>query len=182
MIKIFTPDIIAALVGGVTGLLTFITIYIRNDAGSTRREKRYEEKLKKAIDLGRLKNEDIYLLANRWLVKKEQIVSILYRLLDEYIDDKESNNEKLDRVRNLLEWHQLNDPFSDLPDDVRLQLQQFQTIFTDGQEEIIRLSKSLRDLYISNQQQQKRDRFLTWSGFAIGLVGIVLTLWSFIQN
>ncbi|HEI8505957.1 TPA: hypothetical protein SLF17_003132 [Serratia marcescens] len=175
-------DITAMISGVLTAFISFFIIVILNDAGSTRRKKRYEEKLRKAIDLGRLKNEDIYVLANRWLVKKDQIASILHYLLDGYIDDKESNDEKLERVRNLIDWHQVNDPFSDLPDDVRLQLQHLQTLSTGGQDEIIRLSKSLRDLYVSNQQQQKRDRRLAWSGFAIGLLGIALTLWNFIQS
>uniref|UniRef100_UPI0035C68C69 hypothetical protein n=1 Tax=Serratia quinivorans TaxID=137545 RepID=UPI0035C68C69 len=164
-----------------TGIAVGVALAL-NDIGAAYRRGKYEDKLKTAIDLGRLENEDIYLLASRWVVKKEQITTVLHRLLNEYVDSKECNVETLGRVRRLIDWHQKNDPFSDLPDDVRLQLQHIKTIAPDSQEEIIRLSKSLSDIYISNQRQQKRDRRLAWSGLAIGVVGFGLTLWSFIKN
>lgn len=54
------------LVIGSMGYL-FFTI---NDIDSSRREIKYEAILKKAIKSNQLKNEDIYLLATRWSVRK----------------------------------------------------------------------------------------------------------------
>lgn len=153
-------------------MLGFV-LYVLNDVDLSRKRWKFEETLKKAIELDKLKNEDLYLLAVRWTVKKEKISETLNFILSDYLNDKESCDEKLNCIRDLITWHQENDPFSDLPDGIKLQLQQIQEMSGNYQPEIIRLSKSLSEIYLSNQRQVKRERLISRLSLLIGIVGLL---------
>ncbi|CAI1967086.1 Uncharacterised protein [Serratia fonticola] len=147
--------------------------YMLNDIDLTLKRRKYEATLKQAIALDRLQSDDVYLLATRWFVKKDQIATTLNFILSDYINDKDCSDEKLERIRELIICHQENDPFSDLPDDIKLQLQQIQKMAGDGHQDILRLSKSLSEIYLSNQRKAKNSWILSLCSFLIGIVGLL---------
>ncbi|WP_273908597.1 hypothetical protein [Enterobacter bugandensis] len=74
------------------GILGFL-YYIVSDMDSSRREAKYEATLKKAIKNGQLKNEDIYLLATRWFVRKNKIAKTLTYILNGFINEEKYSTE-----------------------------------------------------------------------------------------
>ncbi|GKX50316.1 hypothetical protein SOASR029_06250 [Budvicia aquatica] len=171
----YNPAFYKIVAISLTGCAAIVFIlFILNDAGLALNRRRYELVLKQAIAFDKLKNEDISLLATRWSVKKEKITASLIFILNDFLNDKDCSDEKLYKIRDFISWHQDNDPFSDLPDDIKLQLQKIQKMADNGyQEDILRLSKSLSDIYISNQRKEKRARLISSFGLFIGIVGLL---------
>lgn len=157
------------LLMGSMGYLFFII----NDIDSSRREAKYEAILKKAIKSGQLKNEDIYLLATRWFVRKNKIAKILTYILNDFINEEKCSAESLTKIRDLIEWHNAHDPYSDLPENIQLHLKHLQHQTPENQPTLLSLAKSLSDIYVSNQKGKKKDRMLAWGGLIIGIAGII---------
>ncbi|MDF7679926.1 hypothetical protein PT300_04580 [Enterobacteriaceae bacterium ESL0689] len=157
------------LVIGSMGYL-FFTI---NDIDSSRREIKYEAILKKAIKSNQLKNEDIYLLATRWSVRKNKIAKILTYILNDFINEEKCSAESSTKIRDLIEWHNAHDPYSDLPENIQLHLKHLQQQTPDNHPTLLSLAKSLSDIYVSNQKEKKKDRMLAWGGLIIGIAGII---------
>ncbi|SSK55944.1 Uncharacterised protein [Klebsiella pneumoniae] len=147
--------------------------YIVNDMDSSRREAKYEAILKKAIKSGQLKNEDIYLLATRWFVRKNKIAKILTYILNDFINEEKCSTENLTKIREIIEWHNAHDPYSDLPENIQLHLKHLQHQSSENQPTLLSLAKSLSDIYVSNQKEKKKDRMLAWGGLIIGIAGII---------
>ncbi|CAI0902148.1 hypothetical protein [Serratia entomophila] len=168
------PELYKSLVLGliIVAVLGFV-IYMLNDIDLTFKRRKYETTLKQAINSGKLKNEDTYLLATRWFVRKEKVTETLGFILSDYLNDSNCSKENLDRIRCLINWHQCNDPFSDLPDDVKLQLQKIYKMADGCQDDIIRLSKSLSEIYLSNQRKAKRERLISLFSLFVGIVGLL---------
>ncbi|MBN5320100.1 hypothetical protein JY479_08760 [Serratia marcescens] len=148
-------------------------LYLLNDIDLTIKRRRYQTAIKQAVNSGRLEDEDIYPLATRWLVKKEKITETLYLILSDYLNDEHCSNEKLSRIRSLISWHKSNEPFSDLPDDINFQMQKIYRIAGDCQDDIVRLSKSLSEIYLSNQRKVKRERLISLSSLLVGIIGLM---------
>lgn len=147
--------------------------YIVNDMDSSRREAKYEAILKKAIKNDQLKNEDIYLLATRWFVRKNKIAKILTYILNDFINEEKCSAESLTKIRDLIEWHNAHDPYSDLPENIQLHLKHLQQQTPDNHPTLLSLAKSLSDIYVSNQKEKKKDRLLAWGGVIIGIAGVI---------
>ncbi|MCL6392507.1 hypothetical protein EXT73_18790 [Pectobacterium atrosepticum] len=148
--------------------------FMMNDMELSFKRRKYEETIKKAIKSGRINNEDIYLLAERWAVKREKVSVVLSFILSDYLNEKDCTDEQLEKIRNLIVWHQENDPFSDLPDNIRLQLQHLQSTTIGCQDDVIKLSKSLSDISISAKRQAKRERLMTYLSVILGVAGLVI--------
>ncbi|QHP79364.1 hypothetical protein EO763_05085 [Pectobacterium odoriferum] len=148
--------------------------FMLNDLDLSLKRRKYEETIRKAINAEKIKNEDIYLLAERWSVKREKISVALNFILNDYLNEKDCTDERLGKIRNLIVWHQENDPFSDLPDNIRLQLQHLQSTAIGCQDDVIKLSKSLSDISISAKRQAKRERLMTYLSVILGVAGLVI--------
>lgn len=153
-------------------------IYILYDTDLSRKRIKYEATLKNAISSGKINNEDIYTLAERWLVKKEKISLNLYFILSDYLNEKDCDDEKLNRIREIIIWHQEQNPFSDLPDDIKLQLQRLQGMASNCRNEILQLSKSLSEIYLSNQRRTRREQIVSRISLLVGIVGVMYGFFS----
>lgn len=147
--------------------------YMLNDLDLMNKRRKYETSIKNAINLGKIRNEDIYLLAERWHVKKEKISINLYFILNDYLNEKNCSDEKLNRIREIIFWHQEQDPFSDLPDNIKFQLQHLQNAEENRHVQILHLSKSLGEIYVSNQRKTKRDRIISLVSCLAGIIGVL---------
>ncbi|MBN3170748.1 hypothetical protein [Pectobacterium brasiliense] len=143
-----------------------------NDLSQSLKRHKYKETIKKAINAGRVKNEDIYLLAERWNVKREKISTVLNLILSDYLNEKDCPDEPLEKIRNLIVWHQENDPFADLPENIKLQLLHLQKKTDTDHAGILQLSTSLNEIYLSNQRKAKREQRISIVSLLIGLIGL----------
>ncbi|KGA36278.1 hypothetical protein KU74_07375 [Pectobacterium brasiliense] len=146
--------------------------FMLNDIFQSIKRRKCKETIKKAINAGIMKNEDIYLLAERWGVKREKISSVLNLILSDYLNEKDCPDEPLEKIRNLIVWHQENDPFADLPENIKLQLLHLQKNTDTDHAGILQLSKSLNEIYLSNQRKAKREQRISIVSLLIGLIGL----------
>ncbi|MEL0579073.1 hypothetical protein AACK17_10995 [Pectobacterium punjabense] len=167
----FYASLVAPLLSVVYIALFFL---ILNDVDLSIKRRKYKEMIKKAINTGRIKNEDIYLLAKRWSVKQEKISVVLNVILSDYLNEKNCADEQLEKIRSLILWHQENDPFSDLPDNIRLQLQHLQKTAIGHHDDVNKLSKSLSDISISAKRQARRERQMTYLSVILGVAGLII--------
>ncbi|GKW29471.1 hypothetical protein AB6D34_18310 [Pectobacterium brasiliense] len=146
--------------------------FMLNDIFQSIKRRKCKETIKKSINAGIMKNEDIYLLAERWGVKREKISSVLNLILSDYLNEKDCPDEPLGKIRNLIVWHQENDPFADLPENIKLQLLHLQKKTDTDHAGILQLSKSLNEIYLSNQRKAKREQRISIVSLLIGLIGL----------
>lgn len=88
-------------------------------------------------------------------------------------------DEYLASVRKLLEEHQNEEPFAELPENISLQLAAFQKKSND---EAIQLATSLSQLYSSNQTKLDKQKKITYYSFGVGLLGVVIAVVSFLTS
>ncbi|EQC3033833.1 hypothetical protein ACY3W8_004748, partial [Escherichia coli] len=113
-------SIIILLAVYLIGLIFIILIF--NDIDITSKKRKYEKKLKEAIINGSLQNNDICLLAERWSVSHEHIKSALLSVFNDFLTDNNFSHH-VPRVRELITWYEKYAPFTELPEDIKQQLQ-----------------------------------------------------------
>ena len=129
-----------------------------------------------------VKNNDIYLLAKRWSVRHEDIEKILLFIFNDFLTDKNCHSHHCTRIRELIEWHDKHAPLSDLPDDIKLQLQHILRLSGTCEPEVISLTKSLHDIYNSSQKKAKRVRIINFVLGTISVASFCITLYEILSK
>lgn len=175
----------------IISIISLLSIYIFGlaviaytfaDIGRTANQRKYEKKLKEAILYGEFKNNDIYLLAKRWSVRHEDIEKILLFIFNDFLTDKNCHSHHCTRIRELIEWHDKHAPLSDLPDDIKLQLQHILRLSDTCEPEVISLTKSLHDIYNSSQKKAKRVRIINFVLGTISIASFCITLYEILSK
>jgi len=141
-------------------------------------KKRFESSIKNGIKNNKIENNDIYILAERWPIGKTNIQHCLNSVAYQYINDDDIDNTKLARLREIISWHKNYDPFSELPENIKLQLVALQNLSHDNQEIVFQLAKSLSELYISNNRKNERERLISLLSLFFGFAGTIFTIYS----
>lgn len=155
--------------------ILFLT-YLMNDVFKEIWKKRFELSIKNGIKNNKIENNDIYILAERWPIGKTNIQHCLNSVAYQYINDDGIDNIKLVRLREIISWHKNNDPFSELPENIKLQLIALQNLTDNSQEIVFQLAKSLSELYISNNRKNERERFISRLSLLFGSAGTIFTI------
>ena len=153
-----------------------IIFYMLNDLSQSYWRKRFEQSIKNGIQHNKLKNKDIYILANRWAINKKYIQPCLENILNHYMDAPAACKKDLERIRNIIYWHKSQIPFSELPDDVTTQLRQLQLSSNSNRHTVSQLSQSLGELYSSNRKKGDRERLISKLSLLIGFIGTAFTI------
>ncbi|MFE8644777.1 hypothetical protein ACFX58_06795 [Sphingomonas sp. NCPPB 2930] len=139
--------------------------------------KRFRTQLATALNKGDLSYSDLQHLAERWNQDRKAVLQSLRVLLSAAISDADSSlNQKSEKLRTLLEVHEATEPFSELPENISLQLRQIGKAFPSSNDFITQLAASLSTLYVTNQRESDKQKKLSFWGFVVGLIGIALSI------
>ncbi|ENU3976424.1 hypothetical protein HIU27_RS12890 [Escherichia coli] len=168
-------SIIILLAVYLIGLIFIILIF--NDIDITSKKRKYEKKLKEAIINGSLQNNDICLLAERWSVSHEHIKSALLSVFNDFQTDNNFSHH-VPRVRELITWYEKYAPFTDLPEDIKQQLQNIISLPDASESEVQLLASSLHDIYNSRQKKEKKARRINYVLGAVSIASFCITLFQ----
>lgn len=112
----------AGLIGVLMGVMVAI-IPILKDSAENNWKKRFREQVKNGVLNGNLKFEDMQHLQERWSQDRQSVLSGLRIMLAEAISaEDEKLRDKIDEIRSLIYGHNEREPFSELPENISLQL------------------------------------------------------------
>ncbi len=173
VVPVFT-GIAALIVGAVVGLFFSILPVLKEKA-----ENNWRKQFRKQVRLGIIKNHltynDMQHIAERWSQDRKAILFSLRIMHSEAIsgeDDELSKN--VDVIRELIAKHQKQEPYSELPENISIQLNRLDSNSGDKQEQISQLASSLSDLYSENQQNLSRQIKFTYWGSIAGIIGVFI--------
>ncbi|ELD0454363.1 hypothetical protein QPJ18_001421 [Escherichia coli] len=157
--------------------ILFLT-YLLNDVIKEIWKKRFEKSIRNGIKNNKIENNDIYILADRWPIGKTNIQHCLNMTLDYYINTDDQDKAKLIRLREIISWHKKQDPFSELPENIKLQLITLQNISDKHSNLILHLSISLSELYISKEKKARSEKLISRGSLIVGIIGTAFTIMS----
>lgn len=166
--------LIGVLIGVVLG-----TIPIVKDTAESNWRKRFREQVKKGIINEQLKPEDMQHLYERWEQDRKSVLQSLRTMLSEAISGEDDNlKDKADDIRDLIAKHEEREPFSELPENISLQLNGLKNENPDMDKPITQLAASLNELYSSNKAELAKQKKFSFFGFIIGILGTLISIAS----
>ena len=177
LISIFTkstPALIGALFGTIIGI-----VFILKDSVESNWKKRFREQIKKGVSAGSLTSDDVQHIQERWGQDRQSVLFSLRIMLSAAIaaEDEELKN-KIQEIRELLISHEQREPFSELPENISLQLNSLKEENTNLDKQVTQLASSLTELYSSNKSEiAKQKKFTLW-GFIVGVLGVLISISS----
>ena len=110
------------ILGGLIGLIIGIAPIIKDSAKDN-----WRKQFRKQIRLGVIKNhltyEDMQHIAERWFQDRKSILFSLRIMHSEAISGEDEDLAKnIDPIRELIEKHQNHEPYSELPENISIQL------------------------------------------------------------
>lgn len=164
-----TPLIIGATLGAIIGLVPIL----KDTAESS-----WKKQFKKQVRLGIIKNhltyEDMQHIAERWFQDRKSILFSLRIMHSEAISGEDEDLAKnIDSIRELMDKHQNQEPYSELPENISIQLNSLNSK-EETKEQVSQLASSLSELYLSNQQKHSRQVKFTYWGAVAGGIGVFI--------
>ena len=167
--------VLLALLMGVFGAM----IPMLKDWADTNWKKRLREQLGKAIANDKLEPEDLIHLAERWNQDRRNVLSILRSMLAESISGEiDGLIDKSSKLRELIKWHAEREPFAELPENIGIQLNTMKVQFPQSALNIGQLATSMSELYSTNKADLKKQKLLSFWGFLVGILGLLLSVAS----
>lgn len=168
----FAPAAVGAIIAVVVSVIP-----IAIDSARTNWRKRFRQQVKLAIQIENLSFEDLEHISERWFQDRKSVLQSLRILLSEAVSGEDAELAKhCAQVRKLLVQHQAREPYSELPENISLQLARLTESQPESNAAVTQLAASLSELYSTNQRElQKQKKFSLW-GFIIGIVGVLLSI------
>ncbi|MBE4358984.1 hypothetical protein HJ054_23310 [Vibrio parahaemolyticus] len=126
-----------------------------------------------------MKFEDIAHIQERWQQNRQSVLfSLRLMLSDAIASEDEELKSKVEEIRDLIISHEQHEPFSELPENISLQLNSLKGLGEGVDSQIVQLASSLTDLYSSNKTEiAKQKKFAIW-GFIVGVLGVLISISS----
>lgn len=120
---------------------------------------------------------DLQHIAENFNQNRHSILSGLREMLSKATAGDKDLSRSVQKIRDLLETHQQNEPFAELPENISLQLAEIQD--NPSSSRINQLAASLSTLYLSNRRSISKERNIARAGFGVGLLGIIWTVGTY---
>lgn len=161
------------IVGAVIGIVVGIVPILKDTA-----ESNWKKQFRKQVRLGIIKNhltyEDMQHIAERWSQDRKSILFSLRIMHSEAISGEDEELAKnIDSIRDLMNKHQNQEPYSELPENISIQLNGLNSK-PENKEHVSQLASSLSELYLSNQQKHSRQVKFTYWGAIAGVIGVFI--------
>ena len=119
-------------------------------------------------------------LYERWQLDRSSVLQSLRILLSDVIAEENSElKDKVDEIRTLIKEHENREPFSELPENISLQLDIIKGSKSDNTDELVnQLASSLTELYVSNNNELRTEKNYAWLGFIVGVADVTFSAYS----
>lgn len=164
----------APILGAILGLVVSLIPVLKDTA-----ESNWKRQFRKQVRLGVVKNHLTYVdmqnIAERWSQDRKSILFSLRIMHSEAISGEDEDlSGKLQEIRDLIQAHQDKEPYSELPENISLQLDAISGHGEVHEKQISQLAASLSELYISNQKKLSRQTKFTYWGAIAGVIGVFI--------
>jgi hypothetical protein len=119
---------------------------------------------------------DIHNVSESWHIERERLLHLLRRLLGEALSGTDKQKAKADAIRKLLEEHNAKTPYSELPENISLQLIALSAAHPNARAQISQLAASLSELYSKNQREIKKQKKIAFWSLVVGIVGVLIAI------
>ncbi|MCH2177020.1 MAG: hypothetical protein MK193_14960 [Lentisphaeria bacterium] len=175
--SIFTSNT-ATFLGALFGTVFGIALILK-DSAETNWRKRFREQVKKGIANGALTPSDMPHLYERWSQDRQSVLFSLRIMLSEAIASEDEHlHQKANEIRELISKHEEREPFSELPENISIQLNSLKEGNANMEKPIVQLASSLTDLYSSNKTEITKQKKLAFWGFLVGILGVLISISS----
>jgi len=160
-------------IAAVFGFLMMVGLVLIINVDGYRRDA-FEKQVRKGIIKNNLTYEDMQHIAERWGRDRNTVLQTLRIIHSEAISsDDEDLCQSIDIIRELIKEHQKQEPYSELPENISLQLNGLSAEINNNNK-VSELASSLNELYSTNQKKFSKQVKLTYWSAAIGVAGFFI--------
>lgn len=172
--EIVIAVLMALLFAGLAQLFSAVT-----DARQKRR-RALKNDIVKGIVNGMLQWEDLEILCQRWGQSRTDLHWVLSDLLHESLCVETDRSEELyKQVKVLLSEQQKAEPFAELPESIRMHMEQLTSRFRENGDEVVRpLAASISDTIIEADRRYEKQKIITKYSFVVGVISLLVGIAS----
>ncbi len=126
--------------------------------------------------------EDLDIVAQRWNQSRADIHYILSDLLHESLSAKDEKGKQLyQKVKGLLKKQQSSEPFSELPESIRIHVEGISSRFAKDGDEVLRpLVTAICDTIVEADNKASAQRAITKYSFVVGITSLLIAIASLV--
>ncbi len=171
------PIVVAIVIAIVLSLGALIPEFFK---AKERRRRSCKSDIEQGIGNSMLEWEDIDTLAQRWKQSRTDIYWILSDLLRESLTAKDGKGKDLyQKIKELMKKQQDTEPFSELPESIRMHIETVSSRFTAKGDEVLRpLVSSICDTIVEADRKAEAQRSFTKYSFFVGIISLLIGIAS----
>jgi hypothetical protein len=142
-----------------------------------RNENRFLQQAREIIANNVVTYDDVHDISETWHIERERLLHLLRTLLGESLEGKsEKLKLKSAVIRKLVEEHRARTPFSELPENISLQLTALSTTHPTANTQVSQLAGSLGELYSKHQREIKKQKTIAVLSLVIGFISLIVAV------
>lgn len=119
--------------------------------------------------------EDIKVLAEDANQSRSQVLKSMQAAFRRAVADQAADVSR-ERIKELIAKHKGDETFAELPENIRAQLISLEVDARVQKRTIVDLANSMGEIYSKNRRDLKRQKRFSFLGLAVGVVGVVVTV------
>lgn len=180
MLKVFSISFVFTLF--ILAAIFFIPFL--NAMEQKSKQQKFNKALSNGIRKKEITNSELGHIAERWNQDRKSVLFNLRVMLSDYFMQENEDQESIKAyIVKLLEAHEKDEPFAELPRNISLQMNSIQKSLNEADsDKIEQLASSLSLLYASNQKEISRQNNRNKAGLFLAILGVLLTVVSFLPK
>jgi hypothetical protein len=144
------------------------------DVAKDKRLKSFRTQLHDALKNRDLNYDDLQQVSERWKQDRKVVLQSLRIVFSDSLATNTEEGETIaKRARNLIDLHNKSEPYSELPENISMQLDQLNRLDDRNRHPITQLASSLSSLYTTTQLENLRQKRWSFWGFVCGIFGLL---------
>jgi hypothetical protein len=180
MAMIPLSDLMVPAVIGVVTLAFAHGLYVSVFEAKKRRRRSCKADIQDGLKNDLLEWEDLDILAQRWKQSRADVHWILSDLLHESLSGKDEKGKELcQKVKGLVKKQQSTEPYSELPESIRIHVEGISSRFSERGDEVLRpLVTAICDIIVEADNKASAQRAITKYSFVIGITSLLIGIAS----
>lgn len=177
--KVFSADIVLPVLFSLM-FVTLVQLAITITDARQKRRRALKNDIVKGIANGLLQWEDLEILCQRWRQSRTDLHWILSDLIHESLcEEADKSQELYKRAKELLSEQQKAEPFAELPESIRMHVEQISSRFRENGDETIRpLAASICDTIIEADRKNEKQKMIAKYSFIVGVISLLIGIAS----
>lgn len=177
--KLFSLDIILPVLF-ILMVVALVQLAVVVTDARQKRKRSFKNDIMKGLVKGMLQWEDLEILCQRWRQSRTDLHWILSDLLHEsFCEEADKGQVLYKRVKELLSAQQKEEPFAELPESIRMHMEQLSSRFRENGDEVVRpLAASICDTIIEADRRHEKQKMITKYSFVVGVVSLLIGIVS----